>query len=114
MPVSFAMCFADKAKMNAIKKTEASYIDELRSSIATQGLLEPAIMYFDPQGKIRYQEGYHRLCALSELPYIKSMPVRLQESPRVRGYGRHISEEVEFLFESVQAARSAYVPATVS
>lgn len=99
VPVEFALIFADRHRMVSIERDEQEYIASLVDSISSNGLMEPPVMVYDHFGKLRYHDGYHRLIALSHVDSIKRIPVKLRESPRVRGYGRLVGEEIISIFE---------------
>lgn len=98
VPIEFCRLFADRTRLDLLSRTEAEWICEIGTSIAEDGLREPAVMAFDENGKLRYHDGYHRMLT-GEL---ESIPVLLEEArPNVRGYGRPIGSIMREMFEAL-------------
>lgn len=100
-PLDFCKIFADKRQLNNISRKEEDYICSLRESIQREGLFNPAVMKYDNNGKLRYHDGYHRLAAVLEIDGFDFMPVKIEQSPRVKGYGRVLSEELLTILDVV-------------
>lgn len=101
IPKELALLVADQDYMAKILRSdwEDAKMSSLRESILNEGLREPLTMVYDSGGKLRYHDGYHRLCILQEIGHVKSIPVFLQYSPRVKGYGRPIGVFVPEIFQ---------------
>lgn len=99
VPITFLKTFVEKVHIDDILRLERSYIANLCDSIAEEGLRVPPLMYYDHAGHIRYHDGHHRYAAVQELGYFTHMPVRLHESPGIKGYCRGVAEEVPALFQ---------------
>ena len=93
-PVQFCELFAEKAKIQNIRRKEYNYIVELIESISKDGLFNPCIMKYDNNGKLRYHDGYHRLTAILDIEGFNYIPIILESSPKIKGYGRLVNEEM--------------------
>lgn len=100
LPITFIDLFIDHSRVHNIERTEHDYVSQLAEAIDMEGLKVPPSMRYDHAGLVRYHDGYHRYAAIKSLGYFHSIPVTLKESPRVRGHGRLVSEEVIGLFEA--------------
>ena len=90
LPYHVVEFFAEERKLNTIARLEPDKVSSLAESIATEGLTTPVEMVWDPQGKFRYHDGYHRLTAMRTIPEKRPdyIPVVLKQSDRVHGYGK--------------------------
>lgn len=101
LPVGFIVRFADKGYLQRIQQRDQGKIGVLRDSMVVEGQIVPMGMNLDPSGKLRFHDGYHRLCVALERPDLFPLvPVLLDRGTgAIRGYGRNLYEETEFIFE---------------
>lgn len=102
LPISFIKLFADPGRISLLKRTEheLAWMDEIRASIAADGLLHPCTMVFDLNGKVRLKDGYHRLIVSEDFDWLTEFPVILKQVDKVSGYGRPFNELVGAVFTS--------------
>ena len=91
LPIDLLIEIADR-RLIAIARNDIGFV-ELRSSIQALGLLEPGVCYSDGRN-LRFQDGYHRLVACSDLGY-STFPVHLLHSDsRIRANAMSLEELV--------------------
>lgn len=101
VPKSLALQFADRSYMSRLWRQEPDRLAELAAQIAEDGLREPLTMYYDEAGKLRYHDGYHRLCVMENMDFIRVLPVLLKRSDRVKGYGRNVGPEIPLFLGTI-------------
>lgn len=92
VPMDLIDTFIDRRQLQETIRRDSDQIASLAAQIDTQGLFVPPLVKFDATGKIRYHDGYHRYGAIESLGYFHSIPVTLEESPAVKGYGRQLTD----------------------
>lgn len=97
VPVAFVLMFAGRQELHGKVNKDAEHIANLSRSINEEGLREPLEFRLDAQGKLRLQEGYHRIAAISKfVPDMHHVPVTLKRSKgNIRSYGRRVDEVFE-------------------
>ena len=104
VPVDFVYRFADPDQIANNRKRVPEKIAELRTSIAEEGLKQPAIMTLDSYGKLRYHDGYHRLTAILEIEGFDKIPVVFRRGTgRTKAFGRQMAAEAEVILELIAA-----------
>lgn len=105
LPVEFCAKFADPNQIANNRVRVPEKIEELRRSIAKDGLRVPALMRLDQYGKLRYHDGYHRLTAIQQIPDFVNLPVVIDRvnDNRIKGYGRPLQEEFDFILDFLVA-----------
>jgi hypothetical protein len=99
VPTEFVLQFADRARLSLVRNQDSEHILNLQESILKIGLTTPLEMWIDAEGKLRLQEGYHRMCVIeSNRNQFDRVPIRLYNSNgRIKSYGRSIYSEFEFI-----------------
>lgn len=92
LPLELVDTFIDRRQLETVKRVDHPHVASLASQIEAEGLFVPPEVVYDATGKVRYHDGYHRYAAIESLGYFHSIPVRLRESPAVRGYGRQFTD----------------------
>lgn len=103
LPTEFVLRFADKERMSLIRNTDKDHITELQENILEIGMTTPLEMWMDAEGKLRLQEGYHRMCVAEHNRLLfDRVPVLLyQSNGRIKSYGRPVVSEIEFVLETL-------------
>jgi hypothetical protein len=105
VPLDFIRLFINPHELSEVHRKDAAYVAQLVEEIDKFGLREPAAMKYDANGKLRFHDGHHRFAALEILGYFQSMPVTLQESPLIKGYGRVVGSDIVSLLQLLHDTR---------
>ena len=104
LPSLFVLKFADRERLALLTATERDRLATLSESLLSDGITTPLEMWFDPNGKLRLQEGYHRMCIVRDnLDVFPRVPVKLRySSGTIKSYGRTITAEFESILEILE------------
>lgn len=95
IPSQVVSMMVDSAYIQKCETYNRQRIDDIKTSIEVDGLRNPIELVYDPDGKIRLNNGNHRYIAMSDLEW-KFMPCTLSKVNKgIRGYGRHLSDYTE-------------------
>lgn len=82
-----------------IEFTEVEKQTDLEHSLLTEGLKEPFTVYVDENGKVRFQDGHHRLSIIRDnISLFPVVPVLLKRTSHIRAYGRTLHDECDRIF----------------
>lgn len=114
-PTDFVLMFADRGRMSQLRAREAAYIADLAGQLLREGIKVPLEINIDINGKMKLQEGHHRMCGITGmLGHFPRIPVKIKRVPGVmRGSSRELSEAVEDVFRYMSSDR-LHVPSAYS
>lgn len=103
LPTEFVLKFTDRQRMALLRASEPEYLAELAQDMLTYGIKTPMELWLDSNGKLRLQEGHHRMCVVDEnRDRFLRVPVILNHSKGIiRSYGRSVYEELPFILETL-------------
>jgi len=103
LPLQFVMLFVDSNRFSIVRNNEREHVKSLADSILVEGLREPCEMIVDPDGKFRFDNGYHRLCLIVDRPDLfPRVPVVIRQVNKpIKGFGRRLSAELNGIIEVV-------------
>jgi hypothetical protein len=101
LPLAFVLLFVDTNRFSIVRNRERAHVDALAKSILVDGLREPCEMIVDPDGKFRFDNGYHRLTLIVEhQDLFPRVPVTIRHTTKpIRGFGRQLSSELHEILE---------------
>ena len=103
LPSEFILGFAEQARMALLRSSERLQIEDLEKDLLSNGIRTPLEIWLDANGKLRLQEGYHRMCVVeANISSFPRVPVYFyRSSGKIKSYGRSIFEEFEFILETI-------------
>lgn len=101
LPIGFVLLFVDHSRFSIVRNRERAHVNVLAESILVDGLREPCEMIVDPDGKFRFDNGYHRLVLMLDNPELfPRIPVTIRETTKpIKGFGRQLSAELRPILE---------------
>lgn len=103
LPTELVLKFTDPGRLSLLRVSEPQQLEELKTSMLKDGLRTPLELYMDVNGKVRLQEGHHRMCvAIEHLHEFPKVPVLFRETNgRIKSYGRPVVEEFSSILEII-------------
>lgn len=103
LPLPFITNFAEYGRIQLLRARERDYLNDLAADIYVNGISTPLEFVFDSSGKLRLQEGYHRLSIALESPEsFPRLPVTVRRvSSTIRSYGRSVAEDLDFILDTI-------------
>jgi len=98
LPIEFVHQIADQ-RLVAEARLDFEACETLRASIGANGLQVPGVCYID-ESNLRFQDGYHRLVACTDLGYL-TFPVLVIESPGIKAKSMKLKPLVVQLLETL-------------
>lgn len=97
VPVPFVLRYADPQEIGNKKVRDAKRIETLYFDLEENGFETPLEMYLDSVGKLRLQEGYHRIAAVTSYKSRHShVPVVIHRSSgRIKVHSINVVEDFE-------------------
>ena len=93
--------------MSLLRSQEKEDIALLEENMLQYGIKTPVELRLDPNGTLRLQEGYHRMCVVEANPHrFQRVPVLLIKTDLpIRAYGRSIYEEFSYILQAMERAK---------